>query len=279
MKQLHFCGGLPRSGSTVLMNILQQNPEVFTTTSDPFPMNLQRYVLQKFRVTEMFQAMDADHADRAIYGMAMGAINGWYSGLTDKPVVISKTRYWNRIHHLLPNAKMLIMIRDLRDVIESFNKVNLRLKALHSYDTEGSALYAAMTEMQKFDYHFNTDNSLSATLREEVPAAMEFWMYEGKQDNIKFIRYEDFLKNPIDTIRSIYAFLNLNYYEHDLDNISQSEMFEHDNAYFMEKTDHRTKPSFIKWQPPKRLLSERIHNRILEEYQWFYEGFYPEELK
>lgn len=276
MKQLHFCGGLPRAGSTVLMNILQQNPEVFTTTSDPFPMNLQRYILQKFRVTEMFQAMDAHHADRALYGMAMGAINGWYSGLTDKPVVISKTRYWNRIHHLLPNAKILIMIRDLRDIVESFNKINLGLKALHSYNTEGSTLYAAMTEMQKFDYHFNTDNSLSATLKEELPTAMEFWRHENKQDTIKFIRYEHFLEYPIDTIRSIYDFLGLDYFEHDLNNISQSEMFEHDNAYFMEKTDHRTKPSFLKRQPPERLLSERIHNRILEEYDWFYKGFYPE---
>jgi hypothetical protein len=28
MNKLHFCGGLPRSGSTVLMNILQQNPKI-----------------------------------------------------------------------------------------------------------------------------------------------------------------------------------------------------------------------------------------------------------
>lgn len=278
MKQLHFCGGLPRSGSTVLMNILQQNPEVFTTTTDPLPLNLHRYMLQKFRVTETFQAMDADRADRALYGMAMGAINGWYSGITDKPIVISKTRFWNRIRHLLPESKVIIMIRDLRDVVESFNKVNLKLKALHTYSGEGNSLYAAMTEMQKFDYHFNSDNSLSGSLKEEISVAMELWMYEDKKDTIKFVRYEDFLKNPIDTINSIYAFLNLNYYEHDLNNISQSEMFEHDNAYFMERTNHRTKPSFIEWQPPKRRLSDRIHNRILEEYNWFYNAFYPEEL-
>ena len=32
MKTIHFCGGLPRSGSTILMNILQQNPRIFTTS-------------------------------------------------------------------------------------------------------------------------------------------------------------------------------------------------------------------------------------------------------
>jgi hypothetical protein len=57
MKQLHFCGGLPRTGSTVLMNILQQNPNIFTTSTDPFPAILNEQILIKSRYRETFQAM------------------------------------------------------------------------------------------------------------------------------------------------------------------------------------------------------------------------------
>ncbi len=68
MKQLHFCSGLPRTGSTVLMNILQQNPNIFTTTTDPFPEILDSNILQKSRTKEKFQAMSAKQADEAMYG-------------------------------------------------------------------------------------------------------------------------------------------------------------------------------------------------------------------
>ena len=57
MKQLHFCGGLPRTGSTVLMNILQQNPEIFTTASDVYPEILNEQILVKFRHKEKFQVI------------------------------------------------------------------------------------------------------------------------------------------------------------------------------------------------------------------------------
>ena len=35
MKTYHFLAGLPRSGSTVLASILNQNPEVYVTPTSP----------------------------------------------------------------------------------------------------------------------------------------------------------------------------------------------------------------------------------------------------
>jgi sulfotransferase len=278
MKKIHFLGGLPRSGSTVLLNILQQNSSVFTTSSDPLPAGVHKHILQNFRVTERFLSMSVEDADCALYGMTMGAIDGWYNGLTKKPIVISKAREWNRIHHLLPDSKKIILVRDLRDVVESFDKINFKLKALHSFEKEGTALYAAMTEMQKFNYYFNTPTALSATLKEELPAAMEFWEHEGKKDSIKFVRFEDFVRDPIQTLSDIANFLDIPDYAYDINNISQSSMYEHDNSYYSERTDHKTKPVFIKNHKTTRRLSNRIHFRILDEYRWFYEAFYPEEL-
>jgi len=55
-------------------------------------------------------------------------------------------------------------------------------------------------------------------------------------------------------------------------------VFEHDHAYFRERTDHVTKSSFISYQQPKRTLSNEFHNRVINENQWFYNAFYPEVL-
>jgi hypothetical protein len=79
-------------------------------------------------------------------------------------------------------------------------------------------------------------------------------------------------------LRRIYDFLGLEYFEHDLDNIEQSALFEHDNAYFREKTDHHTKPSLLPWKEPKRVLSESFHEKIVKENTWFYKSFYPDAI-
>lgn len=275
MNQLNFCGGLPRTGSTVLMNILQQNPDVFTTSSDPFPNILNKHILIDTRYSENFQAMSTTQADQAVHGMALGATRGWYEGLTSKPVVISKARSWSHVHHLFPDAKILVTVRDLRDIVESFDKINRNIKALHSYAEDGK-LYGCMLEEEKYTYHFETNNALSGTLYGELRKYMT--MFQRGERKIKFIRYEDFLKEPNTVLNNVYRFLELPSFNHDLDNISQSELFEHDNAYFREKTSHVVQSQMIPWKEPQRHLSDWIHNKIIEDHKWYYEAFYPEVL-
>lgn len=273
MNQLHFCSGLPRTGSTVLMNILQQNPEIFTTGTCALPGLIKDYVLVQSRYREAFQAMSTEQADNAIYGFVRAGTKGWFDGLTNKPVIISKNRDWPSIAHLYPESKIIVCVRDLRDIVESFEKVNNKIKALHTFG-EQKALYACLTEEQKFDYHFNEPNALSISLNQDIPRLIE--IYRNDRDRIAFFRYEDFLKEPHYTLRQIYNFLNLNYFNHDLNNIKQSELFEHDNAYFREKTDHKVKQNFVNWKEPVRKLSKEFHDNILMRYKKYYEDFYPE---
>ena len=271
MKQLHFCGGLPRTGSTVLMNILQQNPEIFTTASDVYPEILNEQILVKSRYKEKFQAMSCKQADDAMYGLVQGGTKGWYEGLSDKPIVISKSRTWSGLHHLFPNSKHLVLVRDLRDIVESFDRVNQKIKALHTY-SDDNTMYGSMSEEEKYHYHFNEPNAFSIALKHDLQKYIK--MFDPKK--IKFVRYEDFLKDPVYMLSRIYDFLELDTYLHDLNNIDQSEMFEHDNAYFREKTDHVIKPQMIPWSEPKRILSDDFHKRVIDNHTWFYRAFYPE---
>lgn len=275
MNYLHFCGGLPRTGSTLLMNLLQQNPNVFTTATDPFPQILHTQILIKSRYSEAFQAMSADQADSAMHGMALGATRGWYEGLTRKPVVISKSRTWAGLHHLFPDSKILVTLRDLRDIVESFDKVNSRIRALHTFGDD-QTLYGSMSEEEKMYYHFKEQNAFSTTLRHEIPKYLD--LFKRAPHRVKFIRYEDVLRQPQYMLGRIYDFLEMPHYTHDFENISQSEVFEHDNAYFRERTDHRTHPTISPWQEPRRVLSEKFHQQVVQNHQWYYRSFYPEVL-
>jgi hypothetical protein len=258
------------------MNILQQNPFIFTTSTDPYPHILNEQILVKSRYSEAFQAMSCEQADSARYGLVQGATSGWYSGLTNKPIVISKARQWSGLHHLFPDSKIIVTIRDLRDIVESFDRVNSRIKALHTFSNDNT-LYASMTEEEKLHYHFKESNALSSTLRHEIPKYLE--LFKINNARVKFVRYEDVLRDPSYMLSRIYSFLGLDSFNHDLNNINQSEMFEHDNAYFREKTDHRTQPKLTAWRDPVRVLSDKFHQQVVNNNSWFYKAFYPEVLQ
>lgn len=275
MKKLHFCGGLPRSGSTVLMNILQQNPRIFTTGTCALPEILHTHILIKSRFRESFQAMSVDQADSAMFGLIHGATKGWFEGLTHKPVVISKNRMWSELFHLYKNSKYIVTVRDLRDIVESFEKVNARTLALHSFG-DRNIFTPAMHKHEKYRHYFDESNSLSIPLTTEVPRMME--VFTRKENNVLFVRYEDFTKEPVYILKKIYNFLEEDWFEHDLNHIDQSKVFEHDHAYFRERTDHVTKKSFVYYKEPERLLPDSFHQKVLTENRWFYQSFYPEAL-
>jgi sulfotransferase len=275
MKKIHFCTGLPRAGSTVLMNILQQNPELYTTATDPLPFILHKKILVRSRYNEQTQAMDQYQANAAYRGLIRGAAEGWYQGLTDKPNVISKCRGWANLHHLFPESKALVLVRDLRDVAESFDKVNRKLDTLCSL-SESDVPYNSMPTEQKFSFYFHEQSSVKEAMIGEVKKFM--LLFQDNRSKIKFIRYEDLLKDPIQMLHNIYDFLGMEYYKHDLNNIQQSEMIEHDNAYFAEKTDHKTHPKMLPWNEPIRTLGDEFHDNVIKEHLWFYKSFYPEVL-
>lgn len=274
MQNLHFCGGLPRTGSTVLMNILQQNPRIFTTGTCALPDLLHQQILVKSRYREQFQAMSVEQADSAMYGLIRGATKGWFEGLTDKPTVISKNRSWAQLLHLYPKSKYICMVRDLRDIVESFEKVNSRTLALHSLADDDSPV-PAMSESEKYMHYFKSVNALSTGLGNDVQRMMD----KFPQGNIMFIRYEDFTQDPVYILKKLYKHIGEDYFDHDLDNISQSVLFEHDHAYFRERTDHVVNPRFQYYKKPVRTMSERFQEQVLTDYKWFYEGFYPDALK
>lgn len=276
MNHIHFCGGLPRSGSTILMNILQQNPRIFTTGTCALYEIIQDKILVKGRFSETFQAMSVEQADAAMYGLIHGATKGWFEALTNKQIVISKRHGWSSLFHLYPNSKYICMIRDLRDIVESFEKINSKTLALHSFTHNSTVMLSAMHIHEKYKYYFEDSNSLGINLNYEVPRLME--VFKKTKNKVLFVRYEDFILDPVYILNKVHLFLEESSFEYDLNSIEQSTVFEHDHAYFRERTSHKTDTKFHYHKKNKRTLSESFHNKVVENHKWFYEAFYPDQL-
>lgn len=271
-KRVHFCAGLPRSGSTVLMNILQQHPAIFTTPTDPLPY-IVKDTLTRCRYHEPFQAMDGTAADNALYRFVHGGVRGWYNGLTSKPVVISKNRNWPELLHLFPKSKTIALVRDLRSIIGSFDRVNEGLKATHTFNESGTFM-PAMTDSEKFNYYFNQGNPLLDALQNQLTKLVDI-AQKGKGEVI-VVRFEDFVSDPINELKQIHEFLDIQWFDYDLDNIQQSEIYEHDHAYFRERTSHKVQSSLTTYKQPDYQMSHELQRMIVNHNKDFYNMFYPE---
>lgn len=271
--------GLPRSGSTLLMNILQQNPTIYTTGTCPMPYLLDAANIQANTISE-FVAMDQNTVSKGLKSFLRHGFDGWYQTLTDKPHVISKSRAWdmhlNTLFATYENPKFIVCLRDIRDVICSFEKLlhkNTHIKIGSSDDPFHLLHIDKRIELYCTDGGANLGRPLHIIQNHIIE-----WM-DRKPYNFFLFRWEDFNANPIRSLNHLYKWLELPEFNHDLNNIPQSAQFEHDHVY-RALVDHQTRPKLEFLEPNwPNMLSERQSAVIIQNLKWYYEKFYPELLK
>lgn len=278
MKQIDFCIGLPRSGSTLLMNVLQQDPSVYTTGTCPLPYLFDAVKAQSGGVSE-FIAMPQDKLTDCYKGFMRQGMSGWFLALTDKPNVISKSRVWdtylNDLFSIYEDPKFIVCLRDLRDIIVSFEKLmhkHTRITIGSKEDPFHMLPLSKRIELYCTDIGGNMGRPLHF-----LPHVYE-WM-QRRPNNFFVFRWEDFNRDPKRSLATLRSWMGLSPFEYDLDNIQQSEYYEHDTVY-RALVDHKTRRKFESVGPtwPSHLSDEHSAT-VLHNCAWYYETFYPEMLR
>ena len=125
-KQLHFLAGIPRSGSTVLAAILNQNPMTHVSTTSGLVHALDG-LANTWHSAGLLNENDADRSKLA--ATMRGTIDAFYSDV-DKPVVIDKSRGWP-IPQIMAamsavlerRPKVIATVRSVPDCAASFVRV------------------------------------------------------------------------------------------------------------------------------------------------------------
>ena len=124
-KTVHYTSGLPRSCSTLLQNLLAQNPLVHATATSG--VHEIMYIAKGFFKTDEFKTLPEPLDGEKLFEdfVHNGIINS-FERLTDRPVVVDKCRSWigsiNLALKINPDAKFLIPVRDIRGVLSSMEK-------------------------------------------------------------------------------------------------------------------------------------------------------------
>ena len=274
MQQLHYIMGLPRTCSTVLSRILCENPRVFVTNTCPTPY-LIHHSNNAIRDGAEFRAMDMNLMNKCYNNFLYKGLKAWFETLTDKPIVISKSRMWMSY---LPYAfnfdkksKYIIIVRDLRDIFCSYEGVVWKHTHLpQEHHTKAlEKRFDAMTD-------YNSGSKLGPWLM-RLPRIIE--LIFKNQDKFFVMKQEQFTNNPNEVIRDLYKFIDEENFTHDLNNIPDAPYLENDNAY-QQPITHDVRKKLEKLQPrwPDK-LTEHESEYVLNKFEWYYKVFYPEVLK
>lgn len=220
-KPVFFLAGLPRSGSTLLANILLQNPQIHVTpTSGICDMLVQ--VRNGWDRNDAFQAMDRQQSEQ-VKADVLRAMLQAYFGRVDRPVCIDKNRYWAEFLEMgaelvggRDRVKVLVTVRDLRDVVASFEKLYRKTSALGQLPQEANMALKFKTALGRVETFVDDGQPVGRAYNAIRDAVTRGWL-----DRMHFIDFEDLSRRPAETLKGIYAFLELPSYGHDFNNVQQ----------------------------------------------------------
>ena len=275
MQQLHYCLGLPRTASSLIMNILNENPRIFTTGTCPMPYFVDACQTRANEVSE-FISLDKDVLNKSYINFLRQGMRGWFEAMTDKPIVFSKSRIWSEYFpHTFaidPNSKYLVILRDLRDIICSFDSLLWKYPQV-PYGFEEKPFYQESFEKRMESYCRDQISNLGRPLQ-MLPHLME--VAEKNPNSFFILQHEYFNEHPRETLQMIYQWLGEPNFEHDFDNIPKSDYYEHDTVY-RALVNHKTGSKLKKLEPrwPK-IMTEEQSKAVIDNNRWYYETFYPD---
>lgn len=268
MEKIFYNASLPRSGSTLLQNVLAQNPDIYATPTSGLSTLIQS-AKTTFSGKGEFAALDKTLMKKAFLGYLRGGVEGFANNLSDKKYFLDKSFNWGGDYHLLKymfngdSPKIIIMVRDLREVVASMES-QYRFSPQYVYPNVNLET-TQLTTLEKRMHHWAVSNPFGLTtdfLKEIFTSKIE--------NEIFFIKFEDFCTFPEPVMKGLYNYLEIPYFAHDFDNIEQVTD-QNDNFYIFNHTIRKQ----LKPVEPKALdiLGPEACKWVYTNYEWFFKKF------
>lgn len=209
MKKIVFTSGLPRSGSTLLSGILNQNPFFRSDATIPLPELIQSNI-DVINSNGYYKSL---FSDEKIDNILRSIIENFYDN-EDKKVFFSHSKTWlgrtRILKRLYPDYKLIIMVRDVQWIMNSLEHLaqkNIYNIPKYSAGASNSNIYERCNSIingliPNCDY-------IKAIINENNP-------------NVLIIEYDTLIQSPKLVMETIYSHINEPYFNHDFLNVTFS---------------------------------------------------------
>lgn len=231
-KTFHFVSGLPRSGSTALTALLNQNPRFNCSSASP----VLKYIKKLTEIIDWCPIYYAAPRPEAARKLVHDILPTWHSEI-DKPVIFDKNRLWSQYYENIQEIwgidkpKIICCVRDISEVLASI------LRVIHKNPTHDGHLNFVDHDIVKLGIGPLTDETRCSWLLEEksfVGEAIESLMIAcNKNYPIHIVEYNDLCNKPDEVMQGIYEYLGEEWFDHDYNNLDQSAILDDDKIIHM----------------------------------------------
>ena len=257
-KTYFFMAGLPRSGSTLLSAILNQNPDIYVTpATDTSFLILSLY--KSFQVSESY---NAGFASEGYENIMKKLPNAFYEHI-DKPYIIDKNRSWGTPENIevaelfADKVKIICPVRPILEILASF--VSLAEKNPDNFIDKFVPEYPVSQFRPKNDAR--CDAMMAANKHIEMNIfSIASSLDPRHQDKFHFVAYADLVSKPEKVIDAIYEFLEIPKFEHTFDNLKWSLMPNEVKVFGIPNL-HKIRPKIDSSKTDKSILSEYVNRK------------------
>lgn len=261
MQKYHIISGLPRSGSTLLSTILKQNPKFSAAITDP----LLDYIKSIITITHQGVGMESMVPVEKRIELIKGLFHSFYQH--NSQVCFNTNRAWTAntslLKNLFPKSKMIVCIRDIPWILDSFEQLNSKnpytIKALYHHQDLASVYERSSMLMGEIS---NFGGYVAGPL-----VSLKQALYSNDKDILCVVDYEALTKNPKDTLKKIYNFIEEPWFEHDFDNVEDS--YDEFDSQANIKGLHTTRKK-VEYITRKPILPEELWIKYIESSFWKY---------
>lgn len=267
-----FNSSLPRSGSTLVQNILAQNSRFHCSPTSGL-LNLLLASRRAFSNAQEFKACDPIIMTQAWLGFCRSGIDGFYSAITNAQVVSEKGRGWiaclDWLNSFYPNPRIFSCVRDIRSIMVSMEKLRIKNSHLHdeAFDNPGQINFSTIDRRV---LHWMNSIPVGSALNNLKDA-----LDRGFAKDLHFVIYENLMSNPQEEMDNLYDYLEEPRYKHDFSNIEQRTI--ENDAWHGIYGEHTIRPVIEPNNPDWNfVLGSGLSQQLVSRNWWFYSVFYPQ---
>lgn len=256
-KKLHFISGLPRSGSTLIASILNQNPSVYVTPTSPM-LNVA-VKMQEAWANDPTVKANYKHLEPQLNNLTKAILPAFWEHRPE-PIIFDKGRGWAK-NMLTVNKifgkkiKVLVIYRDLPSIMASWLSLIKKQKP-NCY---------IFNEIRRKGFEPTDENLMAEMWFNMVKDCMEGLQQIRREvpDQILEVHYDEFVENPFYHLNRISNYFELPKHNYDLNNIINDTNDDDLIAWGFEDL-HAIRPKLQKTsKPAKEVLGETLYNRFV----------------
>jgi len=214
MRKIHFIAGLPRSGSTLLQNVILQNKKIYASPTS----SLLEFLIQIRDNWDKLESHRSYPDGQDKWGVIRSIMQSYHN--TDRDIIFDKNRGWSSHIEFVEKitgkkARIIACVRNLEDVCCSFEKLYRKNRAEFEIHGEFSN-----PQMKTIDGRVGVWTSDEGVIGRPYVSLLDV-IQRGLGDRILFFPYEGWTSNPDFWFKKLYDFIDEEYYQHDFNNINQ----------------------------------------------------------